>query len=85
MKTVYKYPVPRAAKTFSIILPVNFRFLRVHFQEDNIFLWAEVVKDTQTKQFDFQVFGTGQDIPDSAKYLTTYDDGPFVFHLFQVN
>lgn len=84
MKTVYKYPVPRRSKKFSIMLPIGWKFLRVHFQGEQLQLWAEVNPEVVTKQVDFEVFGTGHEIPMSANWLATYDDGPFVFHLFQL-
>ena len=85
MKRVYKYPVNRNAKKFSLILPMNFKFLRVQLQNETAFFWAEVILDGLTVEYKFELFGTGQDIPDTAKHLGTYDDGPFVFHLFQMS
>ena len=85
MKRVYKYPIPTRKSKFSLLLPEGFKFLRVSFQAEQLQLWAEVMDGAKTIQLDFQVFGTGHDIPPGSKYLTTYDDGPFVFHLYQMN
>lgn len=85
MKTVFKYPIPRAKPKFSLMLPRGFSPLRVDFQGDSLFLWACVMKDSLQVQVDFEVFGTGQDIPMKACYVATYFDGPFVFHMFQMN
>ncbi len=84
MKKAFKYPIPKRSAKFSLMLPIGFKFLRVNPQGEELMLWAEV-KDVASTQVDFQVFGTGHEIPDEAKYLTTYDDGPFVFHLYQLN
>lgn len=83
-RTLFKYPIPRNRPKFSVLLPVGFRFARVNFQGEQLMMWADVDRDAKQEQYDFQCFGTGQDIPEHAKYLTSYDDGPFVFHLFQV-
>jgi hypothetical protein len=85
MKTAYKYPVPRRSPKFSLHLPKDFKFLRIHFQGEDLQFWAEVVPEKVSDQVDFQVFGTGHEIPDHAKYLQTFDDGPFVFHLYQLS
>lgn len=84
MKRVYKYPVPMRSTKFSIPLPRSFKFLRIGFQADILQMWAEVSPEEPKLPIDFQVFGTGQDMPDGLKYLATYDNGPFVLHLFQV-
>lgn len=85
-KVVYKYPLPARSKTFGLVLPKNFKFLRVDFQgpSHSLQMWCEVVREEPTETFNFEVFGTGQEIPLGALYLTTFDDGPFVFHLYRV-
>jgi hypothetical protein len=82
MKTVYKYPIPLKMQKFDLMLPENFKVNRIGFQSDQLFMWAEVVKDGRQVQHHFAAFGTGQDVPDSAKFLYTYDIGPFVLHLY---
>lgn len=66
------------------MLPAESRFLRVGFQGEGLFFWAEVIPENSPKEVKFQLFGTGQEIPDSAKYMATYDDGPFVMHLYEI-
>jgi len=86
MKRVFKYPIPSAHKgKFTVPLPEGFKFLRVSFQEIQLQMWCEVPDGAKTVTVDFQTYGTGQDIAPGAKYLTTYDMGPFVFHLYQLN
>lgn len=85
MKTVYKYPVPRQLGCkFPLLLPLEFKFLRIGFQGEALFLWAEVNKDMKPVAHQFGLFGTGHDIPNNAVYLATYDDGPFVVHLYRL-
>jgi len=84
MKTVYKYPVPMTSQAFELPLPVGFKFLRIGAQNNNMFVWLEVKKDTPQNVYKFCLYGTGQDIPDSAEYLSTFDSGPFVIHLYKL-
>lgn len=81
---VFKYPVPRRVTKFSLMLQRDFKFLRIHFQREDLQMWCEVQPDNNLEQYFFEVFGTGQEIPPGSKYLATYDDGPFVFHLYQM-
>lgn len=83
MKTVYKYPLPLKSAKFPMLLPQGFKFLKAGIQNEAAFMWAEVVDGDSKKEFNFGLYGTGQEIPISAKYLTTYELGPFVLHLYQ--
>lgn len=67
---------------FSLILPEGFRITKTGFQNESLFLWAEVNRDAAKREYNFAVYGTGQDIPDQAEYISTYEIGPFVFHLY---
>lgn len=83
-RCVFKYPIPRNRPKFSVMLPVGYKFLRVNFQDEQLMMWCEVNKDKKAEQANFQCFGTGHPIPPGAEWLTTFDDGPFVFHLYRV-
>lgn len=84
MRTVYKYPVPRRSTKFDIILKKDFKFLRIHFQGDDLQLWTEVETTSADIRTFFQLLGTGHEVPQGATYLQTYDDGPFVMHLYKL-
>lgn len=84
MKTVYKYGFSMKTSKFSLLLPVGFKFLSVMFQDEKPQMWCEVVDGVTKEQYDFALFGTGQEIPISAEYLTTFSVGPFIFHLYRV-
>jgi hypothetical protein len=83
MRTIYKYPVQRNEQFFSMMVPKDFKFLRIAWQNERLFLWAEITKDSDPVEQKFALFGTGQDIKPGLTYLATYDDGPFVFHLYR--
>ena len=82
MKMVYKYPYFLEQKKFSLQLPKDWKFLTVKPEGEKIFLWAEVKDGMMKEDVNFEVFGTGQEIPLTAEYLTTYSVGPFNFHLY---
>lgn len=84
MNTVYKYPIPRGAARFELLLPEGFKFLRVGFQGERLFLWAEVNTDNTPTTVRLGLFGTGHEVPTESRHLATYDEGPFVFHLYQL-
>jgi len=82
MKFVYKYFFYLKNTKFSLSLPVGWKFLYLRPEDEKIFIWTEVREGAPTETAHFQVFGTGQEIPLSAEYLTSYSVGPFNFHLY---
>lgn len=83
MKTVYKYPFSIGKPKFSLNLPVGWKFLSVLFLDEKPQLWAEVADGVARQDYKFELYGTGQEIPDTAEYLTTFSVGPFIFHLYR--
>jgi hypothetical protein len=82
MKAIWKFklPAPRAV----IDMPVGAQVIRVARQGPVICLWAIVKTDNNTlERRQFVTVGTGSPIPDDGRYLGTWDDGPFVWHLFE--
>lgn len=82
-KRVYKYPIPNN-KHFMLSIPSNSQFLRVAMQNDMHQVWFIVDVDSPPVERKFRLYGTGQDIQPGANWLFTYDNGPFVLHLFEV-
>lgn len=83
MKVIYKYPVPKTLNKFTIPLPKECDFLRIGFQNDQVFMWCLVNKDAPITPRKFSAYGTGQDVPDNQIYLATYEYGPIIIHLFE--
>lgn len=83
MKRMYKYPVPQASDKFSLSLPQGAEPKIVQWQGDKLYMWALVDPDAAPATRRFRTFGTGHDIADDLKYVTTYFSGPFVMHLFE--
>lgn len=47
-------------------------------------VWALVDSDNPPEQRRFQTFGTGNPIPRGARHVGTYNDGPFIAHVFEM-
>lgn len=82
-KRCYKYPVAYKAKDFSLMLPTSAQFLRVNWQGENLFIWFLVDIDAPILKRNFIFYGTGHDVAPGTKWVTTFDNGPFVMHLFE--
>jgi hypothetical protein len=80
----YKYPVVYKATKFSLMLPQGAQFLRVNWQGQDLFAWYLVDTTAPVLQKDFLLYGTGHDVAPGAKWVTTFDNGPFVIHMFEV-
>ena len=83
-KIIQKHPFSIRDPKFTLLLPRDHKFLSVAFQGDTPNFWIETKDSCDRVEFNFQLFGTGQDIPISATYLTTFSFGPFVFHCYRV-
>ncbi len=82
MKTIWKFPMP--APRCVIDMPAGAQVIRVSRQPpSNICIWAIVESDNATEKRLFAAVGTGHAIPLDGRYLGTWDDGPFVWHLFE--
>lgn len=83
IKRCYKYPVNYKSKSFSIMLPLGAQFLRVNWQGPDLFAWYLVNTDSPQIQKNFNLYGTGHDVPSGDVWVTTFDNGPFVLHMFE--
>ena len=84
---VFKYPL---FKEINLVeLPQGSKILRIttQVQSDGLkvkMMWALVNLAAPPVMRVFQFFGTGQEIPPFATYVTTMDDPPFVWHIFEL-
>lgn len=81
MKTIYKFELPKPI--CQVDMPVGAKVVRVARQGAAICLWAIVESDNAVEKRLFATVGTGRPIPLDGRYLGTWDDGPFVWHLFE--
>jgi hypothetical protein len=81
MKAIWKFQMP--SPTCQVDMPVGAKVIRVTRQGAAICLWAIVESDNAKEKRRFATVGTGHAIPQDGHYLGTWDDGPFVWHLFE--
>ncbi len=84
MKTIHKYILRDGDSKISV--PINHKVLSVGNQDDKVCVWIEV--NTRHKLSDkvFEVYCTGQQIPDgNRKFIGTVllDSGCFVLHVYE--
>jgi len=86
MKKVFKYSFITNHK-YVIDMPIGAEILHLNMQNGDPQLWALVNPDAKLEERHFEIFGTGHPIHDDMgierKYIGTYFEGSFVFHLFE--
>lgn len=82
---VFKFPLERMRER--IQLPADAKPLKVAMQQGLPVMWVHLDPAAPKIERCFEVYGTGHTIPDDAKltFVDTYFDGPFVFHVFEVD
>jgi hypothetical protein len=83
VKQIWKYKVENI-----IEMPKGAEILTVQIQNGQMFnacIWAKVNPENELEKRQFVVIGTGHSFDDTnCEYIGTYQDGPFVWHLFEV-
>jgi hypothetical protein len=78
MNRIYKYPV-----LTSIRMPKSAQILTVQNQRGEPCLWALCNPDEETETRFFRVYGTGDGVNPAHRYISTWQSGPFIWHLFE--
>ena len=82
VKQIWKYKLENI-----IEMPKGAEILTVQIQNGKSFdtcIWAKVTPDNELEKRRFVVIGTGHSFDDTNyKYIGTYQDSPFVWHLFE--
>ena len=83
IKQIWKFKVENF-----IEMPKGAEILTVQIQDGQMFnacIWAKVNPENELEKRHFIVVGTGQGFQDdNTNYIGTYQDGPFVWHLFEI-
>lgn len=84
MKTIWKFPLQLVSPQF-IEMPDGAEILTVQSQGDVGCLWALVDPEMAVTPRYFEVFGTGQNVHTLSKrrYIGTFQQPPFVWHVFE--
>lgn len=83
MRAIYKFEIERISESY-IEIPGLCGVLKVGFQKDKLFVWAEVDLDKQDEYDEVfvQIKGTGEAYTTEAIYVETVFEGPYVWHIF---
>jgi hypothetical protein len=82
MNTIWKYPIP-LADTFPLNMPRGATPLCVDVQRGEPCLWALVDTTAPNAERTFHIVGTGQEVPRDTCYVGTFQQGPFVWHVWE--
>ncbi len=81
---IYKYTL-EIAGIQTLQVPAGARLLTAQMQGDALRLWAIVNPDNPPEHRTFLISGTGNPFPEgTAAYIATVQQGPFVWHIFEV-
>lgn len=79
MRSVWKYPLG----TRTMAMPQGAEILCIQMQDGCAVAWALVDTEAPLASRTFGVFGTGHEVPPDYTYVGTWQQGPFVWHLFE--
>jgi hypothetical protein len=82
MKRIYKYPFEIHA-IVQIAMPAEAAITLVACQRNTPCIWALVDPAAKEEHRRFYIFGTGHDIPDGLLCWGSFQQGEFVWHLFE--
>lgn len=83
-KKIFKYHLPMGFhSTSDILVPRDFKPLRVDVQNQDLYIWAIVDPETPEQLITVTIVGTGGEPPVVGEYLNTiFAGGIYVFHAF---
>jgi hypothetical protein len=84
MRTIHKFLLDQPTSTTKLDLPIAAVPLHTEQQGSAFCLWVDLDVDAPRIMRSFQIFGTGHEIPLDAKYIGTFMDESYVWHLFEV-
>ena len=84
MRTIYKYELTRV-----VTLPINSQVLKAGMQNGSMYIWVLIdPNEKQTYYANFEIIGTGHTFEFdylTHTYIDSLFDGPFVWHILEVN
>lgn len=87
MKTIFKYEIPHhVSGAFSLSMPEGAEVLALQMQRGVPYIWAKVGAGLLTER-QFRIVATGERFRDDEryKYVDTFQDQGYVWHLFEVS
>jgi hypothetical protein len=84
LRTVYKYQI-KAGFITRLEIPYHARIVHAEYGPDtSVTFWAEVDTESPLEIREFQIFGTGHEIPRGGEWIDTVRDGIFVWHVYEL-
>lgn len=85
MNQVWKYLIgpTHHRRPFTIPMPTGARIMTLAVQDGQVALWALVDPVQTPEKRTFEIFGTGWEIDGRLTYIGTWQEPPFVWHLFE--
>lgn len=87
MKTIWKFRLAGMDRQ-RLRMPKGAEVLTVQIQGDEPFIWAIVDDQAETETRVFDIYGTGNPLPESVmgvrKYVGTFQKAWFVGHVFEI-
>lgn len=86
---IFKYPIPNESEEviFSLEIPEGSDILRVGLDpQEQACIWCLVSEQLDAERRYFRVVATGEQIVSmkNKRYIGTWNEGPFVWHLFEL-
>lgn len=82
MKKVLKYPLILEDEQH-IDMPLGAEILTLQLQRDQPYVWALVDTKNHYRAKTIYTVGTGRPVPEDSFYIGTYQQGLFVWHVFE--
>lgn len=88
MKTIWKFPLAVMDRQ-RVLMPKGTEILTVQRQSEQACIWAIVDDQAEMETRAFDIYGTGNPMPelamgDARKYVGTFQAPPFVWHVFEI-
>lgn len=81
-KQIWKYKLDGVIS--KIEMPLDAKVLTIQTQNEVPHIWVLVNPENEVETRSFRIVGTGHPFDDTdKKYIGTFQDGPFVWHLFE--
>ena len=81
MRKIYKYKLGEGA----IVVHGHYNIIHTEVQNGAVTVWIEQYLKGSKYSLEFDVIGTGHEIPEAATHIKTWIDAPYVWHLYQVS
>src|SRR5687768_9543573 len=82
VRTVHKFPFRITGEPQFIDVTCDWRPVLVEMQDDTPCLWAEVFTSSGRQRLQLLVTGTGHPVPTTMGHVGSFQQPPFVWHLW---